>query len=226
MSKKRTKKKEHAGDFHNRPFKTLKGVDAANIQQGPVHRERMQEIRIEKDPQELFRRSVQGARPLRRTDSQAAPGETSAHDVLEQEQQAPDSSLFLDAMRTLGAESLSAAEGDEDDWDPGRRSLPSRMRRLRKGILRIGRELDLHGFARGDALHRLEQFIVGAAAEDHEAVLVITGKGINSPGGPILQSAVDSWLRGPGSKFVAEFSSAPRDLGGTGAFVVFFRRRP
>jgi len=55
-------------------------------------------------------------------------------------------------------------------------------------------------------------------------VLVITGKGINSPEGPVLQGAVAGWLRQQGKGMVAEFSPAPRDKGGSGAFVVFLKK--
>jgi DNA-nicking Smr family endonuclease len=55
--------------------------------------------------------------------------------------------------------------------------------------------------------------------------LVITGKGLNSPDGPVLQGAVREWLRTAGAKMVAEFHDGPRDKGGSGAVVVFLRRR-
>jgi DNA-nicking Smr family endonuclease len=56
-------------------------------------------------------------------------------------------------------------------------------------------------------------------------VLVITGKGINSPEGPVLQRVVAEWLRKEGKGTVAEFAPAPREMGGSGAFVVFLRKQ-
>jgi DNA-nicking Smr family endonuclease len=89
----------------------------------------------------------------------------------------------------------------------------------------IAAELDLHGFLRDEALFRLEHFISSSAAKGFPAVLVITGKGVNSPDGPVLRRAVDHWLREQGKGMVAEFAPAPRDKGGSGAFVVFLRKR-
>ena len=86
-------------------------------------------------------------------------------------------------------------------------------------------ELDLHGLTRDEALESLGHFIDGAWRREMKAVLVITGKGNNSPGEPVLQAAVAGWLRDKGKKTVVEFAPAPRQMGGTGAFVVFLRPR-
>ncbi len=99
------------------------------------------------------------------------------------------------------------------------------MRQLKRGTVRISQELDLHGYLKDEALVRLEQFIADARSRGQQAVLVITGKGINSPEGPVLQGAVAAWLRNKGKGLIAEFSSAPRELGGSGAFVVFLKKK-
>jgi DNA-nicking Smr family endonuclease len=99
------------------------------------------------------------------------------------------------------------------------------MRQLKRGTIRISAELDLHGFLKDEALARLEHFISDAYSLGRQAVLVITGKGINSPDGPVLPGAVSRWLREPGKGMVAEFHPAPRDKGGSGAFVVFLKQK-
>ena len=99
------------------------------------------------------------------------------------------------------------------------------MRQLKRGTIRISGELDLHGFLKDDALRRLEHFIASAYARGLQAVLVITGKGLNSPDGPVLPGAVAAWLREQGKGMVAEFLPAPRDRGGSGAIVVFLKKR-
>lgn len=107
------------------------------------------------------------------------------------------------------------------------RHLPpsNRMRQLKRGIIHIQRELDLHGQIKDEALASLERFIGEAYSRSRQAVLVITGKGINSPEGPVLQGAVSHWLSERGKGMVAEFVSAPREMGGSGAFVVFLKSR-
>jgi len=76
---------------------------------------------------------------------------------------------------------------------------------------------------REEALNALPRFLRNAAAYGEKAVLVITGKGLNSPGEPVLQQAVAGWLQESGKGLVLEFAPAPRDMGGHGAFVVFLR---
>jgi DNA-nicking Smr family endonuclease len=99
------------------------------------------------------------------------------------------------------------------------------MRQLKNGSIRLDLELDLHGLTRDEALTSLSRFIAGAYNRGQKAVLVITGKGNNSPAEPVLQGAVASWLREAGKSQVAEFAPAPRTMGGSGAFVVFLKEK-
>jgi DNA-nicking Smr family endonuclease len=132
-----------------------------------------------------------------------------------------ESRLFLEAVARLKVEPRFA-----DVFTDTPASAPlagGRLRHLRRGTIRIDLELDLHGLSREEALESLAAFVTGACRRGQKAVLVITGKGKNSPGKPVLQGAVAGWLRERGREMVAEFAPAPRDLGGEGAFVVFLR---
>jgi DNA-nicking Smr family endonuclease len=125
-------------------------------------------------------------------------------------------------MQKIGT-TLKVNEKDQERDDPAPRSASRRMKQLKRGTISIGEELDLHGCLREEALARLEQFIAGAYRRGQKAVLVITGKGINSAEGPVLQGAVADWLKAKGKGIVAEYTPAPRDKGGSGAFVVFLK---
>jgi DNA-nicking Smr family endonuclease len=127
-------------------------------------------------------------------------------------------------MGALNATTFRAEAPEPEDAGPSR-SPSSRMRQLKRGTIHIGGELDLHGFLKDEALKRLEHFITSAYARGSQAVLVITGKGINSPEGPVLPGAAAAWLRDQGKGMVAEFLPAPRDKGGSGAIVAFLRKR-
>jgi DNA-nicking Smr family endonuclease len=127
-------------------------------------------------------------------------------------------------MRNIGTTAHPDLE-DEEDAGGHRRSASSRMKQLKRGTIRISAELDLHGYLRDEAIQQLNRFITAAFTRGLSSVLVITGKGINSPDGPVLQGAVADWLRTAGKGMVAEFSPAPRDLGGNGAYVVFLKRQ-
>ena len=109
---------------------------------------------------------------------------------------------------------------DEDELKP---LGGNRLRQLKKGIIRLDRQLDLHGLTRDEAIEALKYFLRNARNQKEKAVLVITGKGLNSTGEPVLLQAVAAWLRDTGKEFVLEFAPAPREMGGSGAFVVFLR---
>ena len=116
-------------------------------------------------------------------------------------------------------------EKTQEDELPRHQPPSNRMRQLKRGAIRIQQELDLHGLIKDEALGSLERFIMDAYNRGRQAVLVITGKGINSPEGPVLQGAVSRWLGERGKGMIAEFAPAPREMGGSGAFVVFLKSR-
>jgi DNA-nicking Smr family endonuclease len=222
--KKNKSSEQPPADFKNNPFKSLKGVaplPPSGAKQHVPSPMRTRTAAGDEDESSLFLRAAEGAKPLHRP-----PGGTAKNPAPEKtDQSAPeDNQLFLSAMQKIGAtfrDTLSEQEVPEG----GRRSPTSRMKQLKRGTLRIGQELDLHGFLRDEALTRLAHFIADASSSGQQAVLVITGKGINSPEGPVLQGAVAEWLRSKGRGVVAEFAPAPRDLGGSGAFVVFLKKK-
>ena len=223
MKKKKTQKRGPL-NFDNNPFKSLKsfqpaaGSDQVKKITTPLRKEKVD------DEAALFLSAVHGARvidPSSEIQPEAINGiaaeKTQAGDRDEQQ-------LFLRAIRRIGTtfrDELPKADGDE----PGRRSASSRIRQLKRGTIALSDELDLHGYVKDEALKRLEEFIAGAYSKGQRAVLVITGKGINSAVGPILQGAVAAWLREEGRGMVAEFAPAPREKGGSGAFVVFLKIR-
>lgn len=230
MTRKKKDKPDRRADFRTSPFQALKGFPAAGKASlaksaapppsGPIE-----------DDDTLFRRATEGARPLRAAGSPKAAGD-SAQAVQRGGARQPDDQLFLEAMRSMGTGFRGSRRVAEEEADAmheqaagGTRSPSSRMRQLKRGILRIGAELDLHGFFKDEAIRRLEHFLSSASARGLAAVLVITGKGTNSPEGPVLPGAVAGWLRGPGLRYAAEFHPAPGDRGGSGAFVVFLRSR-
>jgi DNA-nicking Smr family endonuclease len=225
---KKSKPPEQApADFKNNPFKSLKGFSPktapAEIKSTPAPL-RDSKTGLQEDDASLFLSAVDGARRINHAPEPAdiATGEQAAEKA---GAHAPeDQQLFLQAMRKIGT-SFREEATEPETGDSARRSQTSRMRQLKRGTIHISGELDLHGFLKDEALLRLGQFISSAFSRGQTAVLVITGKGINSPEGPVLQGAVAEWLRKQGKGMVAEFSPAPRESGGSGAFVVFLKRK-
>ncbi len=132
-----------------------------------------------------------------------------------------DSEIFTQAIGQL---KLDVTFRDHAPEDEEIKPLgANRLRQLKRGVISVDRQLDLHGLTREEALEALPRFLQSASVHGEKAVLVITGKGNNSPAEPVLQQAVVAWLRDAGKKLVVEFAPAPREMGGSGAFVVFLR---
>lgn len=226
--KKRKKTEATRPEFDHRPFKDLKGRVRSEPAAAKPPKAASPALPEAADDQELFLRAV-GA--VKRTGVRQAAKGAGAQDAgrakqSEKEAEEQDKSLFLKALAGFGPSIREQAPGvDTDEEEPHHSSSAGRMRQLKRGALTISEELDLHGMLKDEALHRLGHFIASAQARGRKAVLVITGKGINSPDGPVLQGAVAAWLREQGKGMVAEFHAAPRDKGGSGAYVVFLRTK-
>ncbi len=224
MKKRKTADRQPA-DFKHTPFKSLKGFSpkrtGAEQKAPPAQRKEEKE----EDARELFLQAVAGARKIPGGDIPAAEPVAKKLPAGNRPLSVQEDQLFLQAMRKIGTSIREDRRSDEVGVDREHRSAGRRMRRLKRGAIRIGRDLDLHGFLRDEALAQLAHFIADAFNQGLEAVLVITGKGYNSPEGPVLRGAVAEWLMHRGKSMVSEFSSAPHDKGGSGAFVVFLRKK-
>jgi DNA-nicking Smr family endonuclease len=225
MTKKRRNRKQEQGTapFQNSPFKTLKGVIGKTAPL-PAATHKAASHEDHEDDEGLFLRSVSGVTRIT-VDGDQEPGQQTAPAVAEKrvDDEVSGQALFLQAVGMIGT-AVSRDEPPDPDEEAPTRSPSSRMRQLKRGTIRISEELDLHGFLKEEALRRLGHFVADAYARGLQAVLVITGKGLNSPEGPVLPGAVATWLREQGKGMVAEFFPAPRNKGGSGAYVVFLKK--
>ena len=99
--------------------------------------------------------------------------------------------------------------------------------RLHRGDFSIQAHVDLHGQSVAEAKKTFEEFLSGSAKAGRRAVLIIHGRGLSSPGEPLLKNNVREWLtRGHWRKWVIAFSSAQSYDGGAGATYVLLRQRP
>ena len=96
------------------------------------------------------------------------------------------------------------------------------MRKLTRGGYSVQAEIDLHGMTLAEAKPRLRDFINYSADQGHLCVRVVHGKGLGSgERGPVLKSAVNTWLR-KWDKVLA-FVSTRQVHGGTGAVYVLLQ---
>jgi DNA-nicking Smr family endonuclease len=226
MTRKRKSRKQEQGPgaFQNSPFEVLKGV-IKKPSLAPAAAPKAAPHEDHEDEEALFLRSVSGATRVA-ADEDRGPEQQTPPEAREThiDDEVNGQELFLQALGTIGTTGFRDEPADREEDAPVRTSS-SRMRQLKRGTIRIGEELDLHGFLKDEAIRRLEHFIESSVARGLQAVLVIAGKGTNSPEGPVLPGAVDAWLRERGKGKVAEFHLAPRDKGGSGAYVVFLKKR-
>jgi DNA-nicking Smr family endonuclease len=220
--KKKEKAKEKQKEFAVSPFMGLKGkaLELSRPVAVAVVPKIAAQAREEND-QALFFDAVSDVRPLKSATIAPARIKVPAGKL---QRDFEEERIFLQAVEALKMDVRFGEELPEDD--PTQRLAPvNRLRQLRRGGIRIDLQLDLHGLTRDEAIENLDRFVKGAYNRCQKGVLVITGKGNNSPSEPVLKSAVSGWLRESGKGMVAEFAPAPREMGGSGAFVVFLKEK-
>ncbi|MGE4422814.1 MAG: Smr/MutS family protein [Pseudodesulfovibrio sp.] len=101
------------------------------------------------------------------------------------------------------------------------------FQRLKAGSLSVAAHLDLHGMTSDQARDSLLFFIRESYLQGYRCVLVVTGRGKNSPGGqPILRTEAETWLtKEPLRRVVLAFCTAQPKHGGAGALYVLLRKQ-
>jgi len=100
-------------------------------------------------------------------------------------------------------------------------------RRLHRGDFSIQAHIDLHGFTVEYAKEAFDSFLRASINSGKRAVLIIHGRGLSSPGEPVLKNKVREWLsQGYWLKRVIAYASAQSCDGGAGATYVLLRNRP
>lgn len=217
--------------FSTNPFAALKGLSIAE-QSKPETAKPITAPKPSPDAaaDDLFRQAMAGVRPL--AEQRPAAIKKAAIPTV-QHQKSPRVAPSLPRDEVAGRKTflqeleklkLDVRFEDRLPEDDEVRPLPgNRLRQLKRGIIRLDRQLDLHGLTREEALEALPRFLGSARQAGEKGVLVITGQGLHSPEGPVLQQAVAGWLRDQGRALVLEYAPAPQELGGSGALVVFIR---
>lgn len=214
-------------EFSSSPFKALKGIGVGGGEQKaapkppPAPKQPVQAPR-ELSDESLFLEAMADVRTLK--PRAAAPERAKTQALTRSERDEEEERVFLRAVEALKIDVRFSDELPEQEAPP-RPAAVNRLRQVRRGSIRIDLQLDLHGLTRDEALENLDRFVKGAYNRGQKGVLVITGKGNNSAGEPVLKSAVSGWLREAGKGMVSEFVPAPREMGGSGAMVVFLKEK-
>ncbi len=211
------------------PFGALKGLAVPEAEPAAPLKPAVQKTTESVDNGlDLFFQAVADVRPFQ--NSAKKPVKAGSHPLQKTAGKAGDELLvveegaFLEEIGRLKMDTkFIDAVPDEGELQP---LSGNRLRQVKRGVVSVGHQLDLHGLTREEALAALPGFLHSARKRGQKAVLVITGKGNHSAEEPVLHQAVASWLRDAGREMVLEFAPAPREMGGSGAYVVFLRQLP
>ena len=220
--------------FRHNPFAALKGI-AVEPTVPPEPVKKAAAPKPEPAGDELFRQAMSGVRRLNDEDSRpplpapvspgkgSTPSKTPARSPAKPlpREEAAARKTFLQEVEKLQLDVRFKDQlPDEEELRP---LTGNRLRQLKRGIIQLDRQLDLHGLTREEAVASLGPFLQAARNADEKGVLVITGKGNHSLEGPVLQQVVAAWLRDQGRDLITEYAPAPTEMGGSGAFVIFLR---
>jgi DNA-nicking Smr family endonuclease len=216
-----------AKEFRAAPFSALKGIPvSAALQSEPIKPITRKEPEAPENGYDLFLQAVSDVRPFHSPAKKPVPAgvhplQKSAKKAVE-ERLVVEENVFLAEISRLKLDTKFAdSVPDEGELQP---LSGNRLRQVKQGVVSVSHQLDLHGLTREEALEALPRFLQSAQKMNQKAVLVITGKGNHSLEQPVLHQAVASWLRDTGRSIVLEFAPAPREMGGSGAYVVFLRQ--
>ena len=95
---------------------------------------------------------------------------------------------------------------------------PDLAGKLRRGAWPIADRLDLHGLRVAEAKNALASFLKTSRDVGLKCVIVVHGRGLNSPEGPVLKDLVRAWVRQ--MPFVMAYVEAGPSHGGEGAIIV------
>jgi DNA-nicking Smr family endonuclease len=168
---------------------------------------------------EAFHAAMQGVRPLAQIAARIVPALRKLRRSIRTAHAGIDLDAAMPLIATEGGADISAEEV-LSHRRPGVRDQV--LRRLRRGLIPVEAELDLHGVTQSVARSLTAQFIESARQGGLRCVRIIHGKGMRSGGrGAILKSALNGWLRRHPD--VLAFTSARPIDGGTGAVYVLLR---
>jgi DNA-nicking Smr family endonuclease len=173
----------------------------------------------------LFKQAMHGVQPISR-EKLFVSGHTSKPPLDDEPAGESESVLKLKKLIRDGSGFVVA---DTPEYVEGRavNVSPLIVKRLHRGDFAIQGYVDLHGLSVQAAFETVEAFLKEAVLTSKSAVLIVHGRGLSSPGQPVLKTRVIEWLtRGRWRKWVTAFASARACDGGTGATYVLLRNRP
>lgn len=186
-----------------------------------------QDKKNEKTDRELFLEAMTGVREIKEFSGAfeeagaSGPAKRGLPDGPKAQEQDP--AALLEELVSGKKKIVLEQTGEYMEWTaPG--ATPDIARRLHRGEFAIREYIDLHGLDRQEAFDALCLFFREAIRKKAPCVKVIHGRGLRSPGGPVLKEALCRWLQGPFRKHVLAYASARNCDGGLGATYVILKQ--
>jgi len=175
------------------------------------------------DDEAALRRALEGVRPLDGTRSSRMPIEPRINRTITSE----DAEVIAQLNDLVSGHAPFDITESDEYVEGSRAGLdPRLLTRLRRGEFTMQAHTDLHRMVRDAAKDALADFIADSVRKGLRAVLVVHGRGHNSPGGhPVLKHGCAKWLsHGTVGGHVLAFTTARPPDGGAGAMYVLLRR--
>ncbi len=140
-----------------------------------------------------------------------------------------DDEMVLDNLDKLVTSGIGFAVFDTPEYmeGTGYDINPLTTKRLHRGDFSIQDHIDLHGHSVAEAQISFDNFLRESISSGKRAVLIIHGRGLSSPGEPVLKKKVSDWLTsGQWRKWIVSYTSARPEDGGAGATYVLLRTKP
>lgn len=174
----------------------------------------------------LFRQAMQEVVPLAPRGAFSVPGKPRLYaPVFPGKEDWETLCALMELVEGRGEFDLSLTDEYLEGQVPG--LDPRILQALKHGALPLQDYCDLHGLSVAEAEARLRQFLAHSQVRNYRTVLVVHGRGRNSPGNlPVLKSRLQGWLTMKRfRRQVLAFASAQPYDGGTGALYLLLRRQ-
>ena len=215
--------------MHN-PFDRLKGlVDLKDLSPSrPTPQASQKEKETASDPQpegQLFLEAMEGVKPIARDQ---VVGRNMKTKPAESPKYSPEHEALSQLVRLVDrGEGFIVSDTPEYIEGTGYNVHQEFARRLHQGDFSIQAHIDLHGLNVESAKEVFELFMNASVNSGKNAVLIIHGRGLSSPGESVLKNKVREWLsQSYWLKRVIAYASAQSHDGGAGATYVLLRNRP
>ncbi len=220
-----SKKEQASKAFANLPFRGLKATPKPAANESPAPTSSTVAPEVPASEETLFAEAMAGVQPFDENARAIVP--TPIRETRPRTVQDPDVEALAELSDLVAGVGAFDITDTTEFLEGAATGVDHRLvRRLRRGHFSFRRHLDLHGMTVAEARDAVSGFLQRAIRDGERCVLVVHGRGLNSPDNvPVLKRNLVDWLsRGSWARSVLAFTSARACDGGAGALYILLRR--